>query len=253
VETVAYAVEDGVAHITLNRPDNLNALSKQLGRDIAQAFDEAEADPAVRAVVLAGSGRSFCAGADLKDPETHSAVDIVGQLVAQKGGTSDVAAGGCTKPVVAAVQGWAVGAGVEMVLAADVAIGDDTAKFFLPQVSLGILPGAGGVARLVRAVGPKWAARMVLLGEKLDATTASRIGLITEVTATGAHIDRATEIAVGLAALPPASVRVAKQAVLSATEMPLQHALVADNYKLFVLSGTPEKEEAHAAFSKDRH
>ena len=253
METVDYAVEDGVAHITLNRPDSLNALSKQLGRDIAQAFDDAEADPAVGAVVLAGNGRSFCAGADLKDPETHSAVDIVGQLVAQKGGTSDVAAGGCTKPVIAAVQGWSVGAGVEMVLAADVTIGDETAKFFLPQVSLGILPGAGGVARLVRAVGPEWAARMVLVGQKVDAETAARIGLISEITAAGAHIDRATELAVGLAALPSASVRLAKQALLSSTEMPLHHALIADNYKLFVLSGTPEKEEAHAAFSKDRH
>jgi len=253
VETVDYAVEDGVAHITLNRPQSLNALSKQLGRDISQAFDEAEADPAVKAVLLAGNGKSFCAGADLKDPETHSAVDIVGQLVSQRGGTSDVAAGACTKPVVAAVQGWSVGAGVEMVLAADVTIGDETAKFFLPQVSLGILPGAGGVARLVRAVGPEWASRMVLLGQKVDAETAAKIGLISEITAAGAHIDRATEVAVGLAALPSASVRLAKQALLTATEMPLHHALTADNYKLFVLSGTPEKEEAHAAFSKDRH
>lgn len=252
MDTVEYAVEDGVAHITLARPDSLNALSKQLGRDISQAFDEAEADTKVKAVVLSGQGRSFCAGADLKDPETHSAVDIVGQLVGQRGGTSDVAAAFCTKPVIAAVQGWSVGAGVEMVLAADVTIADETAKFFLPQVSLGILPGAGGVARLVRAVGPQWASRMVLLGEKIDAATAAQIGLISEITPTGTHIDRATQAAVALAALPSASVRLAKQAVVTATDMPLRHALVADNYTLFVLSGTPEKEEAHAAFSKDK-
>jgi enoyl-CoA hydratase/carnithine racemase len=253
VETVEYAVEDGVAHITLARPASLNALSKQLGRDISEAFTEAEADPSARAVVLSGQGRSFCAGADLKDPETHSAVDIVGQLVSQRGGTSDVAAASCTKPVVCAVQGWSVGAGVEMVLAADVTIGDETAKFFLPQVSLGILPGAGGVARLVRAVGPAWASRMILLGDKVDAETALRIGLISEITPAGAHLERAAETARALAALPEASVRLAKQAVVTAADMPLHHALVADNYKLFVLSGTPEKQEAHAAFSRDRH
>ena len=253
METVEYTVEDGVGHITLARPASLNALSKQLGRDISQAFDEAEADPIVKAVVLSGQGKSFCAGADLKDPETHSAVDIVGQLVSQRGGPSDVAAAFCTKPVVCAVQGWSVGAGVEMVLAADITIGDETAKFFLPQVGLGILPGAGGVARLVRAVGPQWASRLILLGEKIDAETAARIGLISEVTPAGAHIDRAVEVAVALAALPSASVRLAKQAVVTAMDMPLRHALIADNYKLFVLSGTPEKEEAHAAFSKDRH
>lgn len=253
METVEYAVEDGVAHITLARPESLNALSKQLGRDITQSFEEAEADPAVKAVVLSGKGKSFCAGADLKDPETHSAVDIVGQLVGQRGGTSDVAAAFCTKPVVTAVQGWSVGAGVEMILASDVTIADETARFFLPQVSLGILPGAGGVARLVRAVGPEWASRLILLGQKIDAQVAFSIGLVSEVAPAGTHVDRAIEAAVALAALPSASVRLAKQAIVTAMDMPIRHALVADNYKLFVLSGTPEKEEAHSAFSKNRH
>ncbi len=252
METIDYLVEGGVAHVTLARPSSLNAISKQLSAELTAVVGEVEADPAVRVVLLSGQGRSFCAGADLKDPTMHDADDIVGQLAAGRANGSGNIVGSCTKPVVCAVQGWAVGGGVEMVLAADVPIADETARFFLSQVGLGILPAGGGVARLVRAVGPVWASRMVLLGEHVDAATALRIGLVGEVTAPGAHIDRAVEVASTMAALPLAAVRLAKQALVTALDTSFRDALVADNYKLFVLSGTPEKAAAHAAFSQDR-
>jgi enoyl-CoA hydratase len=213
---------------------------------------QAEADPAVRVVLVTGEGRSFCAGADLKDPKMHDAEDIVGQLAAGRANGSGNIVGSCTKPVVCAVHGWAVGGGVEMVLAADIAIADETACFFLSQVGLGILPAGGGVARLVRAVGPAWASRMILLGEQVDASTALRIGLVTEVTAAAAHIDRAVDVASTIAGLPLAAVRLAKQAIVTSLDTPLHDALVADNYKLFVLSGTPQKAQAHEEFARDR-
>jgi enoyl-CoA hydratase len=252
-ETIEYAVEVGVAHVTLARPGSLNAISKQLSAELSSVMAEAESDAAVRVILLTGQGRAFCAGADLKDPSMHAADDLVGQLATDRANGSGSFVGASTKPVVVAVQGWAVGGGAEMVIAADLAIADETARFFLSQVGLGILPGGGGVARLVRVVGPEWASRLVLLGEKIDARTALQIGLVGEVTPAGAHIDRAVEIASTIAALPPAAVRLAKHAITTAMDMPLHDALVADNYKLFVLSGTPEKQEAHAAFSKDRH
>ena len=252
METIDYGVADGVAHVTLARPASLNAISKQLSAELAATMAEVESDPGVRAVLLSGKGRAFCAGADLKDPTMHAAEDIVGQLVASRDNGSGSFVGTCTKPVVVAIQGWAVGGGAEMVIVADIAIADETARFFLSQVGLGILPGGGGVARLVRAVGPEWASRLVLLGERIDAETALRIGLVSEVTPAGAHLDRAVEAATTLASLPPAAVRLAKQAIVSAMDVPLQHALIADNYKLFVLSGTPEKEAAHAAFSEQK-
>ncbi len=143
-----------------------------------------------------------------------------------------------------------MGAGVEMAIAADVTIAADTARFYLPQVSLGILPGAGGVSRLTRVVGPEWASRMVLLGEKVDAATAARIGLVSEVVAPEDLATRAKEAAQTLAALPPAAVRLAKQSIINAMEMPLRQALTADNYKLFILSGTDEKKAAHGAFAE---
>jgi enoyl-CoA hydratase/carnithine racemase len=249
METIDYRVEGGIAHVTLARPASLNAISKQLSTELATTMDEAESDPDVRVVLLSGQGRSFCAGADLKDPTMHAADDIVGQLAVDRGNGSGSFVGACTKPVVAAIQGWAVGGGTEMVIAADIAVADETARFFLSQVGLGILPGGGGVARLVRAVGPEWASRMVLFGEHVDADTALRIGLVSEVTPAGAHIDRAVETASTIASMPPAAVRLAKQAITTSTDVPLHDALVADNYKLFVLSATPEKEVAHAAFS----
>jgi enoyl-CoA hydratase len=253
METIEYIVENGVAHVTLARPASLNAISKQLSAELSATMSEAESDGDVRVVLLSGQGRSFCAGADLKDPTMHAAEDIVGQLVSDRHNGSGSFVGACTKPVVAAVHGWAVGGGMEMALAADVTIADETATFFLSQVGLGILPGGGGVARLVRAVGPEWASRLVLLGEKIDARTALRIGFVGEVTAKGLHLDRAVEAASTIAALPPAAVRLAKQAIVTSLDVPLRQALIDDNYKLFVLSGTPEKEEAHAAFSKGKH
>ncbi len=248
METIRLAVEGGVAHVTLDRPASLNAISKQLSAELAATMADVELDPAVRVVLLSGEGRSFCAGADLKDPTMHAAEDVVGQLVATRDNGSGSFVASCTKPVVAAVHGWAVGGGCEMVIAADIAIADETARLFLSQVGLGILPGGGGVARLVRAVGPEWASRMILLGEHVDAATALRIGLVSEVTAPGAHVDRAVEVASTIASQPASAVRLAKQAIASSMDVPLHDALVADNYKLFVLSGTPEKEQAHGAF-----
>ncbi|MFT3853425.1 MAG: enoyl-CoA hydratase/isomerase family protein [Ilumatobacteraceae bacterium] len=252
MQTVNYVVDDGVAHITLNRPDNLNALSRQLSADIARAFAQVEDDPAVRAVVLAGEGRAFCAGADLKDPDTHPATDIVGQLISSRGAGVDTPVAFCTRPVIAAVHGWAVGAGVEMAIAADVVVGAETARFYLPQVSLGILPGAGGASRLTRVIGKEWASRMILLGEKVDAPTALRIGLISEMVAADDLLGRANELARSLAALPPAAVRLAKQSIIDADDVPLRQALKADNYRLFILSGTDEKKSAHGAFAEAR-
>jgi enoyl-CoA hydratase/carnithine racemase len=252
VETVHFVVEGGIAHVTMARPNSLNALSRQLSADLATVFAEIETDDRVRAVVLAGEGRAFCAGADLKDPDMHAATDIVAQLVSSRGAGVDTPVAFCTRPVVAAVQGWAVGAGVEMAIAADITIAADTARFFLPQVSLGILPGAGGVSRLTRVVGPEWASRMVLFGEKIDAATAARIGLVSEVVTPEELSARATAVAQTLADLPVAAVRLAKQSIISAMDMPLRHALVADNYKLFILSGTDEKKASHGAFAESR-
>ncbi|MQA16539.1 MAG: 2,3-dehydroadipyl-CoA hydratase [Pseudonocardiaceae bacterium] len=248
---VSYDVTGSIARVTLDRADSLNAVNAELTRGVGRAFTQATADSSVRAVVLAANGRAFCAGADLKDPTTHSGDDLLAHLEPPEcGGLEAVAA--CPKPVVVAAQGWCVGAGVELVLSADIAVVAENAKFFLPQVALGIVPGAGGMSRLLRKIGPTWAYRMVMLGEKLPAETAQRIGLVSEVVADEELAERATEIAEILAAAPPAAQRLAKESLLQAADLPLTAALRADQYRLFMLSDTAEKKERHAAFAAER-
>lgn len=245
---VTHSAVDGVCHVTLARPDSLNAVNAELTRGVAEAFAAAEADPGVRVVVLRAEGRAFCAGADLKDPDTHSGGDLLGYLQAgMQDGLEAVAA--CTKPVVTAVQGWCVGAGVEMVLASDITVVAEDARFFLPQVSLGIVPGAGGMSRLLRRVGPTWASRLVMLGERINAETAERVGLISEIVPRDALAGRADEIARTLADVPPAALRLAKESLAQAADLPLAAALRVDRHRLFMLSDTAEKKASHAAFA----
>lgn len=245
MEAVKYDVADGVAHVTLSRPDSLNAVNKDLTRGVEEAFALIAADDDVRAVLLSGEGRSFCAGADLKDPDTHSADDILANL--RPGGLDAVST--CPKPIVTAVQGYAIGAGVELVCASDVVIAAEDAVFFLPQVALGIVPGAGGLTRMVRRVGEAWTSRMALLGERVPAETALRIGLVTEVVERDGLVPRAMELAAALAAQPTAAARLAKESILEAQDLPLSSALRVDKYRLFALSGTDEKKQSHAAFA----
>jgi enoyl-CoA hydratase/carnithine racemase len=248
---VSYSVSGAVARVTLNRPDDLNAVNAELSRGVGEAFGRAVADPAVRVVILDANGRAFCAGADLKDPNTHSGDDLLAHLEpAPNGGLEAVAL--CPKPVVVAAQGWSVGAGVELVLAADITVVADDARFFLPQVALGIVPGAGGMSRLLRKIGPTWAHRLVMLGEKIPAELALRIGLVSEIVPRDQLADRATAIAETLAAAPPAAQRLAKESLLQAAELPLAAALRVDQYRLFMLSDTAEKKERHAAFAAER-
>ena len=233
---VKYSVEGAVGRITLNRPDALNATNpaRARRRDHARRGDRRPAgalDPARRR-------RARVLRADLKDANTHSANDIVAHMAPSPTGTDRL--GLCPKPVVAAVQGWCVGAGVEMAISADVAIAADDATFFLPQVKLGILPGAGGVSRLVRRIGEPWTARMALLGERIKADQALRIGLVTEVVPPRAR-GRAMEIAIALSEVPPAAVQLCKESINQSYDLPLAAGLMADKYRLFVLSGTPRR------------
>lgn len=248
-QPVTLEVRDGVATITLNRPDSMNAVNKALARTLQAHIEAAEDDDSVRVIVLRGQGRAFCAGADLKDPETHTAANVAEHL-RQSDGDGARRVWTATKPVVAAVHGYCIGVGVEIVLAADITVADETATFFLPQVKLGIIPGAGGIAHLVRRVGRAWASKMVLTGDRVPARTAAEIGLATECVPEGEAPQRAAEIAAGLAEAPAAALLVAKDGLRECEEMPLQQALRHEQYLLYSLLDTEEKKQAHEAFAK---
>jgi enoyl-CoA hydratase/carnithine racemase len=231
-ETVAVSRDGNVGVVELNRPERLNAVSSQMARDLPLAFTDVAADPEVRAVVLCGAGRAFCSGADLKDPEVHAGTGIVDHLNAPD---TDIieAVGRCPKPVIAAIHGYCVGGGVEMVLASDFAVAAPDAILFLSQVAIGIIPAGGGISRLVHKISSQWASRMVLTAERIDADTAARVGLVTEVAENGR--ERAMELAATVAEHPLEALLLAKQSLQDVYDVPLSVALKMDRYRVYPL------------------
>ncbi len=208
-------LEDGVRRIALNRPDRLNAMNRQLIDDVARAFDDANADPATRAIVFSGEGRAFCAGDDRKDhrhPESEAeARDLVEAIQAA---TRAITFG--EKPVVGAIRGWAVGGGFEWAINCDFPIWADDAQGFFPEVSLNIFVTGGVTALLPAMVGLVKAREMLMLGERYGAAELHRLGVAWRVVPAD-QLDRdALETARRLAGLPPLALRAMKR-VLNAT------------------------------------
>lgn len=189
---VSYQVTQGTALITLNRPATLNALNHQILDSLASAFDRAEADPDVCSVILTGSGKAFVAGADIAQMQTMNPQEA--HAFSQKGGILFDRIEFFSKPVVAAVNGYALGGGCELALACDCRIASARAVFGQPEVRLGIIPGFGGCKRLDRIVGASRAREMVFSGQTLGAAAAKEIGLVDEVTAPDELMRRAHEL-----------------------------------------------------------
>ena len=179
-ETILLKIERGVATITLNRPQRLNALSRQMFRELDEAFDEVATDPAARVLVITGAGdRAFAAGADIREfvemsPVTSLDSSRNGQRVLRKLETMP-------KPTIAAVNGFALGGGCELMMACDIAYAADTAKVGQPEITLGIIPGHGGTQRLARLVGKQKAKELAMTGDMVPAEEALRLGLVCRV------------------------------------------------------------------------
>lgn len=240
--TIVVSSADGVGRIRLNRPDQRNAISAQMRAELAEAFASFDADRDVRAVVLTGEGTAFCAGVDLVEssqPQPHPLGGAVQPV------TAPLDAFG--KPVIAAVNGAAMGGGCELALAADLRIASPAAKFGLPEVRIGSLPGSGGSQRLAQAVPAAVAARMLFTGQPIDAAEAHRIGLVSDV---ADDLDAlATTLAQQIAGNAPLSLRAAKMALRGALPAPglqLERALWA------VLAATDDRQEGRAAFRDKR-
>ncbi|TCO81261.1 short chain enoyl-CoA hydratase [Plasticicumulans lactativorans] len=238
----------GVLAITLNRPDALNALRNALLAELAATLDAAAGDDDVRCVVLGGGPKVFAAGADIKE---MAALDVVGVLNDCRPGYW-AAIRRFPKPIVAAVNGFALGGGCELAMLADIIVAGDNARFGQPEINLGIIPGAGGTQRLVRAVGKPLAMKLVLTGESIDARTALAAGLVAEVTVPELTQERALAIARGIAAKPPIAVRLAKECVLKAFELSLESALDAERKAFALLAATEDRREGIAAFVEKR-
>lgn len=242
------APEDGVRLITLQRPEALNALNTELLGELAAELDAAERDAETRVVVLTGSRKAFAAGADIKEMAERDLVGILDDpRVAHWQRITAFA-----KPLVAAVNGFALGGGCELAMHADILIAGEDARFGQPEINLGIIPGAGGTQRLLRAVGKSLAMQMVLTGEAIDARHALRAGLVSEVTQPELTVERALQVARVIARKAPLAVRMAKEALLKAQDTDLASGLRFERHAFTLLAGTADREEGIRAFQEKR-
>jgi enoyl-CoA hydratase len=240
---------DGVALVTLDRPEALNALSFDLLDALAEALEALDADPACRAIVLTGAGtRAFAAGADIKELATQTSGSL------RAGGRFDVwdRLARIHTPVIAAVRGFALGGGCELAMTCDLIVAGDDATFGQPEILLGVMPGAGGTQRLTRAVGQAKAMELILTGRSMSAHEAEAAGLVTTVVPAEATLDAALELASRIATMPPLAVRAAKRAIRDAAERPLGEGLANEREAFFGLFDTDDQTEGMSAFTNKR-
>ncbi|MCP5419564.1 MAG: 2,3-dehydroadipyl-CoA hydratase [Gammaproteobacteria bacterium] len=242
------AVAESVHLITLNRPAARNALRTQTLEELAATLDEMAANENVRAVVLTGGPVVFAAGADLKE---MAELDLIATLNDPRQSYRNRISR-FPKPLLAAVNGFALGGGCELAMQCDIIIAGDNARFGQPEINLGIMPGAGGTQRLIRAVGKSLAMKMVLAGEMIDAHTALNAGLVAEITPPELTLERAIALAKAIAAKPPLAVRLAKEALLKALETPLETGLDMERKAYNLLAATEDRREGIAAFLEKR-
>jgi enoyl-CoA hydratase len=233
-----------VAITTLNRPKVLNALSPALIAELGQALTDADADPEVGAAVLTGGPRVFAAGADISDMAERTAPEQLRRDQTGRWG----AVSGFTKPLVAAVNGYALGGGCELALMCDVIVAGDSARLGQPEINLGIIPGAGGTQRWPRTAGKYAAMEAVLSGRPVDARRAYQLGLVNRVVPAEVTVRIAVQLAQELAAKAPIAARLAKEAVNKAFETPLAEGLAAERKSFYFLFSTEDQKEGMRAF-----
>ena len=251
LETVLYEKKTGIAYITLNRPKVLNALNKRAIADLKAAFEDARDDSEVNGVILTGAGdKAFIAGADINEVATDTPVQA--EEKTRRGQELMTLIENLGKPVIAAVNGFALGGGCEAALASTIRLAAETAKFGLPEVKLGIMPGYGGTQRLPRLVGKGVALQLILTGGMIGAQEAYRIGLVNEVVKPTELISRAEAILKQIAANAPLSVKYALHAVNNGVETSLSEGLLLEASLVAICTSTEDKKEGTSAFLEKR-
>ena len=249
-ETLLVGIESGIATITINRPDKRNALNSAVRRELIEAFDALEPKDDVRVVVLTGAGdRAFVAGADIGEFAERTPIE---QRAAMEGRRVFEVVAAFPKPVIAAINGFALGGGCELALACDLRVAARSARLGQPEVNLAILPGGGGTQRLPRLVGHGTAMRLILTGELIGAEEAHRIGLVDEVVDDGALAERVRELAGAMARHSPVALKLIKQAVRAAAEMPLAAGLALERELFITAFSSEDRVEGVRAFLEKR-
>ena len=239
---------EAVTLIRINRPEARNALNMEVRRLIARHLTEAGEDEAVRCIVLTGNEKSFAAGADIKEMAGAGTIDMVLRGTHKLWHT--IAA--CPKPVIAAVNGFALGGGCELAMTCDIIIAGESAKFGQPEVKIGIIPGGGGTQRLARATGKYKAMRYILTGDLFSAKDAFDMGLVSEIVPDAEVEKRAIEMAQQIAVLSPLAIQQAKEAVLRGMDAALETGLALETKAIQILFSSQDQKEGMAAFIEKR-
>jgi enoyl-CoA hydratase len=237
----------GVGLVRLNRPQALNALNSQLTSEVFTALEAFDRDDTIGCMVLTGSDKAFAAGADIKQMENTDTITMMSSDFTDWSRLTRL-----RKPMIAAVSGWALGGGCEMAMMCDMIVASESAKFGQPEITIGIMPGAGGTQRLTRAVG-KAVAMEVMLGERrLSAEEALQFGLVNRVYPVESYLDEAIKLAQKIAGMPGLAVRLIKDAVNKAYELSLNEGLNYEKRNFYLLFGTEDKAEGMKAFVEKR-
>jgi enoyl-CoA hydratase/carnithine racemase len=239
---------EGVGLIRINRPEARNALNTEVRRLIGEHLAAMADDPAIRCIVLTGNDKAFAAGADIKEMAEAGAIEIL-QRGSQKLWRAIY---GCPKPVIAAVNGFALGGGCELAMTCDIILAGESARFGQPEVKIGIIPGGGGTQRFPRTVGKFKAMRYVLTGDLFSARQALEMDLVSEVVPDAEVESRAIAMAAQIAELPPLAIQLAKEAVIRGMDAALETGLTLESRTLQLLFASKDQKEGMAAFIEKR-
>ncbi len=247
-DVILSEVDGHVGIVRLNRPEVLNALSLELMKKLVAQLEAYDDDPNIYAILLSGSEKVFAAGADIKDMADASTFEMYNRKQFARWERIKK----ISKPIVAAISGYALGGGCELAMHCDIIVASETAKFGQPEINIGVMPGAGGTQRLTRAVGKAVAMDVVLSGRFLSAREALSAGLVSRVVPKENFFDEALRIAHELAKKPPLALRLAKESVLKAHEMSLSDGLEYERKLFYMLFATEDQKEGMQAFIEKR-
>ena len=247
-DNVIVEKDGAVAVVTLNRPQALNALSYGLVKDLSMAMQELDRDVEVRVIIVTGGEKVFAAGADIKEMAERGPFDeLIQERLAYRDQINQI-----TKPVIAAVNGFALGGGCELAMSCDIIVAAESARFGQPEVNLGIIPGSGGTQRLTHVLGKYRAMELVLTGDMLNAADAERLGLVNRVVPGELCLEEAKNIAKKIAAKPQLAIKAAKEAVLKAANSALDEGLEFERKSFYLLFASEDRTEGMKAFLEKR-
>lgn len=249
-ENLIYEVKDGIAYVTVNRPKALNALSNQVLDELYAAFTAVNEDPEVQIAILTGEGKAFVAGADIS--EMVNLTTLEGRAMMIKGQNVMNLIEGIDKPVIGAINGFALGGGCELAMACDMRIASEKAKFGQPEVNLGIIPGFGGTQRLPRLVGKGMGKYLIMTAEMIDAQEAYRIGLVEKVVPSEELIGTAEKVAKLIMSKAPIAIRAAKLAVNHGISLDVKTGVAFEGEALVAPFSSEDRDEGMKAFLEKR-